>query len=384
MRRGAPRRTRFGAGIVSAVLLGAASVAVVSTGSAAEPPSALAKKCRGVPAVIGGTRRCLRPGQRCDRRLDRQYHRYRFHCHSGRLTRFPKATPLPFVFGSPTNLPFNSPGFDGGPSVSDDGLSLFFISDRPGGQGGDIWVATRGAISESFRSPVNLGPVVNGPGDEGAPSISSDGLSLYFDSDRVGGEGRSDLWVTSRPSTSAPFGSPVNLGPPVNTESPESHPDISSDGLSLYFSSSRPGTCGTSDLWVATRSTPAGPFAAPTKISPVNSCVADEEPSISSDGLALFFSSNRAPGSGGYDLWVATRTSTSRAFGRPVNLGRTVNSGSDDRTPDASSDLSTLYFMSDRIPTAGPFDLWAARRRSAASEDRGTGQLPTGRVGRGR
>jgi Tol biopolymer transport system component len=276
------------------------------------------------------------------------------------LTPFPSSPP--FRFGTPTNLPLNGAGFDGGPSISSDGLSLFFISDRAGSQGGDIWTASRSNPSEPFATPVNLGSVVNGPGDEGAPSISSDGLSLYFDSDRPGGQGMSDIWVTTRMSTSAPFGPPVDLGPPVNTGSAESHPDISSDGLSLYFSSNRPGTCGTSDLWAATRTTTTAPFSSPARLpTPVNGCAADEEPSISADGLALFFSSNRA-GSDGYDLWVATRSATSRRLGRPVNLGRSVNGSSDDRTPDVSTDFRTLYFMSDRPRGAGFFDLWQASR----------------------
>jgi Tol biopolymer transport system component len=326
-------------------------------------------KCRGgVPAVIGGVRRCLRPGQHCNRRLDRQYHKYRFHCHSGRLARFPKAKPPPpppFDFAAPTDLPLNSAGFDGGPSSSDDGLSLFFISDRPGGQGGDIWMATRATTSVPFGSPVNLGPVVNGPGNEGGPSISSDGLSLYFDSDasRPGGQGSGDIWVTTRPSTSAAFGPAANLGPIVNSIFAEGHPDISADGRSLYFSSGRPGTCGESDIWVATRQTPAAPFGAPVNLgSAVNTCASDEEPSISMDGLALFFSSNRPGGSRMHDLWVATRSSPSASFGHPVNLGRAVNGGFDDRTPDISSDGATLYFISDRPGGVGFFDIWESRR----------------------
>jgi Tol biopolymer transport system component len=324
-------------------------------------------KCRGVPAVIGGVRRCLRPPQHCNRRLDRQYHKYRFHCHSGRLTRFPKAKPPPppFDFAVPTDLPLNSTGFDGGPSISDDGLSLFFISDRPGGQGGDVWMATRATTSGPFLSPANLGPVVNGPGDEGAPSISSDGLSLYFDSDasRQGGQGSGDIWVTTRPSTSAPFGAAANLGPTINTSFAEGHPDISADGLSLYFSSGRPGTCGEGDIWVARRPTTTEPFGIPVNLGPaVNTCASDEEPSISADGLALFFSSSRPGGSGMHDLWVATRSSTSAPFGHAVNLGRTVNSRFDDRTPDIASDGATLYFMSNRPGGVGFFDLWESRR----------------------
>jgi hypothetical protein len=73
----------------------AALVLTAGTGASSTPQPLLAKCPKGsVPALIGGKRTCLRAGRRCAKRLDRQYHRYRFHCHSGRLTRGPKAVPL--------------------------------------------------------------------------------------------------------------------------------------------------------------------------------------------------------------------------------------------------------------------------------------------------
>jgi len=325
--------------------------------------SEAAKPCPGgVSAVIRGVRQCLQPGRRCNRRLERDYRKYGFRCHSGRLSRISKAAKPP-KFAAPTDLGLNSSGFDGGPSVSSDGLSLFFISDRPGGENGDIWLATRRDPSDPFGTPINLGAGVNGPGDEGAPSISSDGLSLYFDSDpsRPGGQGGGDIWLTTRQSTTAPFGAPVNLGPPVDSVFDEGHPDISSDGLSLYFSSDRPGPCGGSDIWVASRKALTRPFQRPTKLpAPVNTCADEEGPSISDNGLRLFFSSTRAGGSGRSDLWIATRKSVFAAFDRVANLGPTVNSSFDDQTPDIAAD-GTFYFMSNRPGGVGFYDLWESR-----------------------
>jgi Tol biopolymer transport system component len=279
----------------------------------------------------------------------------------------PTQTPsLPFAFGAPVNLGsgINTLGFDGGPSLSADGLTLFYISERDGGSGGgDIWMATRPNPSASFAGSVNLGSTVNGPGDEGAPSIAHDGLSLYFDADpsRPGGLGNGDIWLTTRATPSAPFSPPVNVGAPVNSQDADGFPSITADGLSLYFVSDRPGGSGGPDIWVATRHTTAEPFSVVTNLgSVVNSSSTESSPNISSDGLALFFASDRSGTEGVMDLWVTMRLTTTSPFGRPINLGPTVNSPADDAGPDLAPDGSTLYFMSRRPGGQGYFDLWAA------------------------
>jgi Tol biopolymer transport system component len=270
---------------------------------------------------------------------------------------------LPFRFGSPTDLGagVNSPGFDGGPDISADGLALYFTSDRDGNS--DLDVATRPTTSDSFGNAVSLGPVVNSPSFEAAPSISADGLSLYFESDRPGSRD-SDIWVATRSSPTAPFGSPVNLGAVVNSPSVDAHPEISGYGLSLYFSSYRDGGRGGSDIWVSRRATAREPFGPPVPLTALNSPSFDGEPTISADGRALFFTSDRAGTVGGADLWVSTRVSTARPFGRPVDIGSRINTVSDERTPEISADGTRLYFASSR-PGVGLVDIWqsAVRKR---------------------
>jgi len=113
----------------------------------------------------------------------------------------------------------------------------------------------------TFGTPTNLGPTINrGPTvnsfyEDSAPSISSDGLSLYFSSFRPGGFGSDDIWVTTRATTEDDWGTPVNLDQTVNSSSGDFCPNISADGLSLFFVSERPGGSGGWDLWVATRRT---------------------------------------------------------------------------------------------------------------------------------
>ena len=88
-----------------------------------------------------------------------------------------------FLFGEPVNLGpvINSPSRDYGACVLADGLELYFCSERPGGLGAaDIWVSTRQSIDDSWDPPTNLGSTVNSPYSDSYPSLSSDGLTLYF------------------------------------------------------------------------------------------------------------------------------------------------------------------------------------------------------------
>jgi Tol biopolymer transport system component len=132
----------------------------------------------------------------------------------------------------------NSSYADGAPSLSTDGLSLFFHSERPGGRGdGDLWVTTRKALDAPWPAPQNLGPVVNSRTWEGGPSISADGRVLFFTSRRPGGAGEMDLWVTRRAASDDAWTQPVNLGPFVNSTLEDGSSCICADGSTLYFNS---------------------------------------------------------------------------------------------------------------------------------------------------
>ena len=274
-----------------------------------------------------------------------------------------------FIFGTPTNLgpTVNSSAWDANPSISADGLSLFFQSERGGGFGGDdIWVTRRATSSDPWGTPVNLGPTVNSSSHDFCPCISADDLSLFFTSDRPGGYGYYDLWVTWRATTEDPWGTPVNLGPTVNSSASEVDSAISVDGLTLFFGGyssgpQRPGGFGMSDLWVTTRKTKHDPWTEPVNLGPtVNSASTDYVPSISADGLMLFFGSNRPGGYGQRDLWLTTRATANKPWGEPLNLGTTVNTSSHDFGPFISADGLELYFHSARPGGSGSMDLWQA------------------------
>jgi predicted secreted protein/Tol biopolymer transport system component len=272
-----------------------------------------------------------------------------------------------FTFGEPTNLGpvVNSRFEDAGQSISVDGLALYFSSNRPGGSGDyDLWVTHRAATIDDWSEPENVGPVINTSYMETSPCLSADGLSLFFCdgvwhlyNPRPGGMGKCDLWVTRRITHRDPWQTPENLGPSINTSAHECDPSVSVDGLMLFFDSDRAGGRGSVDLWFATRTNISEAWNEPTNLgSNVNSSAVDAFPSLSADGLTLFFMSDRT---GDYDLWITRRATVSEPWGPAVNLGLAVNSSSVEACPNISADGSTLFFMSMRPGGIGGMrDLW--------------------------
>jgi hypothetical protein len=248
-----------------------------------------------------------------------------------------------YTLGTPTVI--FPPYFVTAPSVSTDGLSLYV--DAPDGSGGwEIWVSTRETIHDDWAGGIKPTPP-NSSSSDGNPDISADGLTLFFNSDRlVGGFGGHDIWLTTRATTDDPWSEPVNLGPTINGPYIDAHPSISTDGLSLFFCSTRPGY-GDRDIYLSTRATINDPWSEPVNLGPiVNSLSWDSGPDISSDGLKLFFDSERPGGYGKMDIWLTTRTTIDDPWGVPVNLGPIVSTSNNDYTPCISADGSILYFYS--------------------------------------
>jgi Tol biopolymer transport system component len=174
-----------------------------------------------------------------------------------------------------------------------------------------MWVATRDTTDDPWNQPANLGAKINSSAIDGKMSISSDGLSLFFVSTRPGGRGGRDLWVTTRVTTDDSWDPPVNLGANINSAADDSGADISADGLVLIFASNRTGGYGDRDLWVTTQQTsermPEGYWGTPINLGPtVNSTASDTAPYISVDGQTLYFSSDHPDGVGGHDMYQAS------------------------------------------------------------------------------
>jgi Tol biopolymer transport system component len=251
------------------------------------------------------------------------------------------------------------------PCSSPDGLELYF-NHGPTEATVDIWVWRRTTPDSPWGPPSNLGPMVNSPGGDAPGSMSADGLSLYLFSDRSGGFGSYDIWVTTRPTVQDDWGVPTNLGPVVNSGFRDQDPIISPDGLELYFTSDRPGGFGGRDLWVTKRATVSDAWGTPTNLGAAVNSPADEWYSaISPDGRLLILTSNRPGGcaSGGdlglYDLYLARRATKYDPWGAPVNLGSLINGPYWDSCPNLSADGSMLYFVRSMDPAGFGFsDLW--------------------------
>jgi len=268
-----------------------------------------------------------------------------------------------FTFGEPTNLgpQINSEAEDGTTSISSDGLKLYFASNRAVGYGYyDIWVSARSTVEDDWENPVNLGQTINSEAFDGSPCISKDGLELYFESRRPDGlTSSSDIWVTRRATTNDPWGVPVNLGSPVNSEALEVVPSISADGLQLYFASGRDGGFGTIDIYVSTRQTKDDDWGAPINLGPmVNNSTYQWFPHISDDGRVLFFAR-------GYpeevaELWISMRKTIADDWGSPMRLESIMTTTKGYGGPCLAPDGSLLYFYSTRPGGYGGWDIWQA------------------------
>lgn len=154
------------------------------------------------------------------------------------------------TWGPATNLGpnVNTSGLEDGHCITSDSSKLYVATDRAGGLGGaDIWVSE---YIGNWQVPTNLGSNVNTYDEDYEPCISSDGLKLYFSSYRSGGYGQSDIYESEY--VAGTWQPAVNLGPTINTDGYEGFPYITSDGSKLYFAAYEwPGGYGVFDIWVS-------------------------------------------------------------------------------------------------------------------------------------
>ncbi|MDE3214257.1 MAG: PD40 domain-containing protein, partial [Bacteroidota bacterium] len=208
-----------------------------------------------------------------------------------------KAYPLPGLINTPT---FN----EGGQNISQDGKWLIFTGcNFPRGYGScDLYISF--LTPKGWSEPQNLGPEINTEFWESTPSLSPDKRDLYFSSNRPGGYGGKDIWVSHREPDGS-WGPPENLGPQINTAGDESTPFIHADNQTLYFNSTGlPGYSNKPDLFV-THKLPNGKWSTPENLGyPINTI--DDEGSlvVASDGTTAYYSSDRSDSKGGLDIYT--------------------------------------------------------------------------------
>jgi hypothetical protein len=281
-------------------------------------------------------------------------------------------------WSAPVNLgpPVNTPFVDQAASISKNGLSLYFhCTGCPDNIGGaDIYVSQRASRDDPWGPPQNLGLTINTTANEQAPRLSRDGRQLFFSSDRTGGFGGHDIYVSRRDDKRDDFAwqPPVNLGGAINGPQDDQTPDPFDDHAAhasiLYFGSGPIGV-GATDIYSSTL-LPDGSYGPRAPVVELYSSSVDRQPAIRRDGLEIFLASDRSGSLGALDLWVSTRTSTSDPWSTPVNVGPVVNSTLVDARPALSFDGTTLYFQSTRPGAVGcasgaascVFDLWVTTR----------------------
>lgn len=196
---------------------------------------------------------------------------------------------------------------------------------------------------------------INVEPSKGGINISQDGEWLIFAGNFPGkGDGDFDLFISYNTPTG--WSEPVNLGYSINTEFWESSPSLSPDKNALYFSSNRPGGYGGKDLYVSYRK-PNGQWTPAENMGPNINTKGDElAPCIHADNQSLYFTSNGLPGYGGTDIYV-TRKANGK-WGVPENLGYPINTIENEGSLFVASDGVSAYFASDRADTRGGLDLY--------------------------
>jgi len=215
---------------------------------------------------------------------------------------------------------------------------VYFHSDRGGGGHLDLYSATRPSRGAAFANVTALASLNDPSTDDAWPTVTADGLSIFFEAQRTG---TPQVWVATRTTVVGTFSAPTavaNIGPMG------AQPFVLPDGSALYFSS--PG-----DLDRAGRGA-SGQLGAPVTLSTLNTPSHDYLPALTPDELTIYFASDRpdSPAKGDLDIWMSKRASRDVQFEAPVNVLE-LNTASEEVPTWVSPDNCRLYFSSRRGST---------------------------------
>jgi Tol biopolymer transport system component len=235
----------------------------------------------------------------------------------------------------------SSSSTDWAPSVSRDGLRMTFSSERAGTY--DLYVTQRTSTAQPWGAPVIIPGLGAAAESENDPSVSSDGLEMYYVKD-----GSSDLFRVTRPSSAAAFGTPqaiVLVPASTNIRGPE----LANDDLTLYFSAAP------DKLYIMQRTNRNAAFTTYAAIPDPDTTGRPGYPTLSANELELFISSDHA---GQRDIWTSRRTDRAAAF-PPVTRNAVLSSAAEDWDPEISFDGTTIWLASNRN---GNQDIFVATR----------------------
>lgn len=250
------------------------------------------------------------------------------------------ANPVPFA---PESLGqnINTVNSEYLPSLTADGATLVYTVRERNDE--NFYISEKVDEAWQIGKPIES---INTNMNEGAQSISADGKMIFFtDCGGRRGYGSCDLFYSEvRDGRWTPA---ENVGKPVNLKSWDAQPSISSDKNALYFCSNRDGGQGESDIWVSYRQK-GGKWGAPVNLdSTINTPGKEQSPFIHPDGQTLYFMSNGHPGMGGFDLYYS-RKQADGSWGEAENIGYPINTKNNEGALIISLDGKTAYFASDR------------------------------------
>ncbi|HCW06589.1 MAG TPA: hypothetical protein DGG95_04395 [Cytophagales bacterium] len=247
----------------------------------------------------------------------------------------------------------NSDYQDAFPYLDPTGTKLYFSSKRLGGitleeptakEGDDdLYFTIRSG--DSWSAPQLLPEPINSSKNEGAPCFSGDGQTMVYTAcNRDDAVGSCDLYISSLEGDE--WTKPINVGNVVNSKDWDSQPTISADGNKIIFVSDRPGGYGSYDLYMTEKNIFGDWGPACNLGGMINTPFGDTSPFLSQDGKTLYFASTGHPGYGSYDLFKTVFENGKWSL--PVNLGKPLNTSGDDRFFTIGGNGEIGYFSSDR------------------------------------
>ncbi len=259
-------------------------------------------------------------------------------------------------FGPPRQLTeiFDGSHSNEDPTISSDGLEMIYVSnDAPSGGANDLWVTTRASIDDVWGAPRALD--INSGTKDQTPSLSEDGLTLWFSSGRAGA-GDDDIYVTTRSARTAGWTAPVPVAE-LGTTREDRGTSPFAGGLGLLFGRAD-DTSGPFDIFATDRGSTSDPWSMPVMVTELDSAADDRNPHVSPDGTRVYFASDRAGGMGGLDIWSSQRASRTSAWEAPSRVSE-LNSTANDDDPTSTADLRILIVSSER---EGTYRLYEFRR----------------------
>lgn len=271
----------------------------------------------------------------------------------------------------------NHPGLDYAPTISADGKTLYYVSDKKGSMlkkngdpSHDFWVAKKqNNLDTVFFPPINIDTVhpygndasVNTPRNEGVASIAADRQTLVFTGCvRPDGLGDCDLYITE--VVGETWSKPVNLGNKVNSTFFDSQPSISSDKSRIYFASNRPldpkeTDQGDFNIWYTDFDDETNTWKPAKPLADLNTGGKDCSPFIFPDNTTLFFSSDKhSPNMGGLDFYYSKKgvgADGKETWSKPVHIPAPVNTSGDDQFLSIPASGDVWYFSSTRSDIRG-------------------------------